>query len=170
MRRPLGDVCLDIASFAQQRKQEFLSYILRLAAAEAYQSMAEDDAFELPVPRRLAAKQLIAGIWDWDISNDRSYLDPGGADFFNVDPVLAVRGLPCMQCLAAVHPDDIARVQAAIAQSMRLGGIYECEYRLIKNDRIRWVLARGNCTLDQHGRPVRLPGAIIDITHDKAMH
>jgi hypothetical protein len=35
MRRPLGDLCLDIASFARERKHEFLSYILRLAAAEA---------------------------------------------------------------------------------------------------------------------------------------
>jgi PAS domain-containing protein len=170
MRRPLGDVCLDIASFAQQRKHEFLSYILRLAAAEAYQNTAEEDVFELPMPRRLAAKELIVGIWDWDISNDRSYLDASGAHFFNVDPAMAARGMPCMAYLAAIHPDDIARVQAAIAQSMRLGGVYECEYRLIKNDRISWVLARGNCTLDQHGRPVRLPGAIIDITHDKAMH
>jgi PAS domain-containing protein len=170
MRRPLGDVCLDIASFARERKHEFLSYILRLAAAEAYKTTADEDAFELPMPRRLAAKELIVGIWDWDISNDRSYLDTGSANFFNIDPTVAARGLPCMECLAAVHPDDIARVLAAIDQSMRRGGAYECEYRLVKNDRISWVLARGNCTLDRHGRPVRLPGAIIDITHDKAMN
>lgn len=170
MRRPLGDVCLDIASFARERKHEFLSYILRLAAAEAYKTTAEDDAFEMPIPRRLAARELIAGIWDWDISNDRSYLDAGAASFFNVDPEKAARGLPNMTYLAAIHPDDIARVQSAIATSMQSGGIYECEYRLIKNDRISWVLARGSCTLDRHGRAVRLPGAIIDITHDKTMN
>ena len=75
MRRPLGDVCLDIASFARERKHEFLSYILRLAAAEAYKSTAEEDAFELPMTRKFAARELIAGIWDWDISNDRGHLD-----------------------------------------------------------------------------------------------
>jgi hypothetical protein len=31
-------------------------------------------------------------------------------------------------------------------------------------------MARGNCTPDRHGRPVRLPGALIDITHDKKMN
>ncbi|KAA0075375.1 hypothetical protein CIW50_15100 [Tardiphaga sp. P9-11] len=113
----MGDACLDIASFARERKHEFLSYILRLAAAEAYKTTADEDAFELPMPRRLAAKELIVGIWDWDISNDRSYLDTGSANFFNIDPTVAARGLPCMECLAAVHPDDIARVLAAIDQS-----------------------------------------------------
>lgn len=170
MRRPLGDVCLDIASFAQQRKHEFLSYILRLAAAEAYKSTAADDVFEMPTPRRPAARELITGIWDWDISNDRTYFDPGGARFLDVDPVLAALGMPNMHYLAAVHPEDIAMVEAAVGSSMRLGGAYECEYRVIKNDRVNWVLARGNCTLDGSGRPVRLSGAIIDITHDKALN
>ncbi|UGV25539.1 PAS domain-containing protein [Rhodopseudomonas boonkerdii] len=170
MRRPLGDVCLDIASFARERKHEFLSYILRLAAAEAYKSAAEDDAFELPMARKLAARELIAGIWDWDISNNRNHLDASAANFFGVDPERAARGMPNEHYLHAIHPDDIARLQAAVASSMRLGGIFECEYRLIRNDRIHWVLARGSCTLDRHGRPVRFPGALIDITHDKAMN
>lgn len=167
MRKPLGDVCLDIASFAQERKHEFLSYILRLAAAEAYNTTAEDDAFELPVRRKSAAQGLIAGIWDWDISNDRNHLDAGAAAFFNVDPERAARGLPNAHYLGAVHPDDVARVGADIAESMRSGGIFQCEYRLIRNDRVSWVLARGSCTLDRHGRPVRLPGVLIDITQDK---
>jgi len=170
MRKPLADVCLDIASFAQERKHEFLSYILRLAAAEAYKSTAPDETFELPVRRKLPSRELIAGIWDWDISNDRNYLDATSANFFGVDPEKAARGLPNMSYLSAIHPDDIAGVQAAITQSMRHGGLYEAEYRIIQNDRIIWVYARGSCTLDRSGRPVRLPGAIIDITHDKAMH
>jgi PAS domain-containing protein len=170
MRRPLGDVCLDIASFARERKHEFLSYILRLAAAEAYKSTAEEDAFELPTPRKLQARELIVGIWDWDISNDSNYLDANAAHFFSVDPERAARGLPNMNYLSAIHPDDVARVQAAVASSMQVGGIFECEYRVIRNDRVNWLLARGSCTLDRHGRPVRLPGALIDITHDKAMN
>ncbi|MBC7578695.1 MAG: PAS domain-containing protein [Tardiphaga sp.] len=170
MRRPLADVCLDIASFAQERKHEFLSYILRLAAAEAYKSTAEEDAFELPRSKRLASQELIAGIWDWDIINDRSYLDPVSAGFFDVDPDSAACGLPNMAYLSAIHPDDVATVEAAITQAMRHGGLYEAEYRLIKNDRLTWVYARGSCTLDRSGQPVRMVGAVIDITHDKSMH
>lgn len=170
MRRPLGDVCLDIASFARERKHEFLSYILQLAAAEAYKSTADDDGFELPVARKSAPRELIAGIWDWDIRNDRNYLDAVTAGFFNVDPVLAARGLPNMDFLRAIHPDDIAGVRAALAQSMRRGGLFEAEYRLVSHDRVRWVYARGSCTLDASGRPVRLPGAIVDITREKTLN
>ncbi|MEH2471901.1 PAS domain-containing protein [Nitrobacteraceae bacterium AZCC 2161] len=170
MQRPLGDVCLDIASYARERKHEFLSYILRLAAAEAYRSTTPDETFELPLKRKLAPRELIAGIWDWDVSNDRVYGDAGCADFFNVDSLQATRGLPVMSYLDAVHPDDIGRVWATLDKSMQIGGLYEAEYRLIKNDRISWVFARGYCTLDKSGRPVRLPGVIIDITHEKAMH
>jgi PAS domain-containing protein len=170
MRRPLGDVCLDIASYARERKHEFLSYILRLAAAEAYKSAADDENVEYDFTRKFQAKDTIVGIWDWDISNDRNHLDTACADFFSVDHVRAARGLPNMHYLSAIHPDDVGRVNAEIQRSMRHGGIYQAEYRLIKNDRVKWVFARGSCTLDSSGRPVRLPGALIDISHEKAMH
>lgn len=170
MRRPLGDVCLDIASFARERNHEFLSYILRLAAAEAYKSTSEQDVFEIPQPRRAAARDLIVGIWDLDLTNDLLYLDATAARFFHVDPAKAARGLRKVAYLDIVHPDDIAKVRSAVASALRQGGAYECEYRLIQNDRVRWVLARGSCTHDSAGHPVRLAGAIIDISHDKAMH
>lgn len=170
MRRPLGDVCLDIASFAKERKHDFLSYILRLAAAEAYKSTAPDETFELPMKRALRSRELIAGIWDWDIANNVTYLDPTSANFFNIDPDQGARGVTGTALLQSVHPDDFGRVQAKIAEAVHSGGAYECEYRLISNDRVIWVFARGTCTHDRSGRPVRFPGAIVDITHDKSMH
>jgi PAS domain-containing protein len=170
MRRPLADVCLDIASFAKERKHDFLSYILRLAAAEAYKSTAPDETFELPMKRGLASRELIAGVWDWDIPNGLTYLDAVSAAFFDIDPDKAARGLTSQEVLGAVHPDDLARVQAKIADALHVGGAYECEYRLIKKDQVMWVFARGTCTLDRSGKAVRFPGAIVDITHDKALH
>jgi PAS domain-containing protein len=170
MRKPLGDVCLDIASFAKSRKHDFLSYILRLAAAEAYKS-TPDETFELPMKRGLGSRELIAGVWDWDIPNGLIYFDAVSADFFNLDPTQASRGmLESEALLQAIHPDDFERVRSRVLEAMRTGGAYECEYRLVKNDRIIWVFARGSCTFDDSGRPVRFPCAIVDITHDKSMH
>jgi PAS domain-containing protein len=169
MGRPLGDVCLDIASYARERKHEFLSYILRLAAAEAYKS-AEDEHFEIAVSRKFAPAELIVGIWDWDISNDRTHGDSSCAELFGIDPARAARGLPVNAYLDAIHPDDIVQVKRAIAAATTKGGVYQVEHRLIRNDRLYWVFARGHCTLDRHGRPVRLPGVLVDITREKAMH
>lgn len=169
MGRPLGDVCLDIASYARERKHEFLSYILRLAAAEAYKS-ADDERFDLALPQKFVPAEMIVGIWDWDISNDRTYGDASCAELFSLDPERATKGLPVNAYLDAIHPDDIAHVKNALATVTRHGGVYQVEHRLIKNDRLYWVFARGHCTLDRHNRPVRLPGALVDITREKAMH
>jgi PAS domain-containing protein len=169
MGRPLGDVCLDIASYARERKHEFLSYILRLAAAEAYKS-ADDERFDLAIPQKFVPAELIVGIWDWDVSNDRTYGDASCAELFSIDPARAARGLAINTYLDAIHPDDIAYVKKVLASVTAQGGIYQVEHRLIKNDRVRWVFARGYCTLDKHGRAVRLPGALVDITREKAMH
>ena len=35
MKRPLGDMCADIAKYAAARNHEFLAHLLRIAAVEA---------------------------------------------------------------------------------------------------------------------------------------
>jgi PAS domain-containing protein len=40
---------------------------------------------------------------------------------------------------------------------------------VIANDRIRWMHADGNCTLDQAGRPMRAIGSLVDITDQKEL-
>jgi hypothetical protein len=32
---------------------------------------------------------------------------------------------------------------------------------------VHWVYARGRCTFDDRGYPVRFPGAFVDITSEK---
>jgi PAS domain-containing protein len=169
MGRPLGDVCLDIASYARERKHEFLSYILRLAAAEAYKS-ADDVSFDLAERQRFAPADVIVGIWDWDISNDRTYGDSGCAELFSIDPMRAARGPAVETYISAIYPDDIPRVRQELMKVTRHGGVYQVEHRLIKNDQLHWVFARGHCTLDKHNRPVRMPGVLVDITRDKSRH
>lgn len=168
MTRLIGDVCLDIASFAKEKQHEFLSYILRLAAAEAYQGSAAQQRLDWEA-RPFTTRPKIVGLWDWDISNNRSYLDQGCADFFGVDPDDAARGQPLDNYLHGLHPDDKAYFSRTIDKVVRDGGEFEAEYRLIVGDRVRWVHARGHCRLDRGGRPVRMPGAVMDITHEKTL-
>src|SRR5204862_7312781 len=54
--------------------------------------------------------------------NDRIYLDAGAAKFFNVNPDKAGRGFPDMAGLRAIHPDDLDKVQSAVAAVRRTGG------------------------------------------------
>ena len=168
MARLIGDVCLDIASFAEQKRHRFLSYILKLAAAEAYQGSAAQQRLDWDI-RPIPAKPTIVGFWDWDISHNRSYLDRGCAEFYGVDPDAAARGQPLNEYLHGIHPDDIAGFSRTINHAARRGGDFTMEYRLIVNDRLHWVHARGHVTLDRSGRPVRMPGAVFDITREKTL-
>lgn len=71
---------------------------------------------------------------------------------------------------AGIHPDDLARVDAAIQQCTdpRGDGVYDIEYRVIGiTDSVeRWIATRGQ-TYFENGKPVSFYGVAIDITERK---
>ena len=68
-----------------------------------------------------------------------------------------------------MHPDDIPLREQALAAHLRGDSpIYEVEYRM-KSSTGKWVwaLTRGQAIRDADGRPIRLVGAAMDVTHLK---
>ncbi len=66
---------------------------------------------------------------------------------------------------ACVHPDDQARIQAAMAEALRTGGTYSLDHRIIRPDGTeRMVHEQANVIRDADGRPCRLIGTAQDIT------
>jgi PAS domain-containing protein len=122
--------------------------------------MAALEVSDKQLPIRMVSPKLI-GIWDWDVTNDLNHLDPNCADLFGVDAIKAGKGLPNSNFISAVHPDDLAEVNRSLTQALK-GGVFEAEYRIVENNRIKRVYARGYCTLDKSNRPERLPGAIFE--------
>lgn len=169
MGRLIGDVCLDIAAYAKERRHEFLSYILNIAAEEAFSGTAASETIEINAARRAHARDVLVGVWDWDITNDRTTMDSGCAEYFGIDTSSAARGRPNSEYQRSIHPDDLPYLLVAMDKSIRIGGSFEAEYRLICNDRLRWVYARGHCIFDRSDRPIRMPGAVIDITREKTL-
>jgi PAS domain S-box-containing protein len=157
MKRPLGDMCADIARYAAARDHKFLAHLLRIAAVEANVS-APDETFTLPA---IAQKDLVIGLWDWDVPNNIRRLDETGASLFGYPK----RAQFSEQDLTArIHPDDVAEWRRKVLRTATRGGTYTHQYRILRNDNVIWVRAKGQCTLDKSGRPERFPGAIIDIT------
>jgi PAS domain S-box-containing protein len=68
-----------------------------------------------------------------------------------------------------IHPDDRARVEATFMESLRHGGEYNCEYRVLLPDKItvKWVETRGRFENDATGNPVGSYGVLFDITERK---
>lgn len=104
------------------------------------------------------------GSWDWDVVADRITADPTFARLYGVDPGDAQRGTPLERFFGGIHPDDLPRVQAEIAEALATGAPFESDYRLRQPDgRARWVAARGQAQLDDQGRAIRFPGISFDI-------
>ncbi|RIY02181.1 PAS domain S-box protein [Aureimonas flava] len=115
----------------------------------------------------LDASALI-GTWDWLLPQDIVYADARFADLYGVDEAQAASGLPIESYLHGIHAEDRTRVAAAIQAAMEAGGDFSAEYRTVRRDGdVRWIHARGRCFLNDAGRPVRFPGAVVDITTDK---
>ena len=153
--KPLGDLCLEIAEFAKDRDYRTLDYLMRMAAAEAYEETCDT---------LLTGKSELTGMWDWDVTNNLAYVDPPGARLFDLDPKTSARGRPLEDYIKAIHPDDMKPFSEKVHRVAREGGCFEATYRVINNSRIIWVYARGSCFMGSGKVPVRFPGALFDVT------
>jgi PAS domain S-box-containing protein len=107
--------------------------------------------------------------WIWDIRDNRMYADNKLAQLFTLPPSDAVGGL-LDNYVKAIHPDDVDNTLATLNRAVETGEPYQADYRIVQADgAIRWVTARGVVERDEQGRPVRMPGVLVDITERKTL-
>ena len=115
---------------------------------------------------RMAIDQTGLGTFDYDPNADELQWSEGCRRIFGVAPGEPVSYATTF--VSALHPDDLARTQAAVAEALRPGGpgYYDVEYRVIGRNggQERWVAARGKTTFDDAGQPQRFIGTVLDIT------
>lgn len=62
-----------------------------------------------------------------------------------------------------IHPDDQAKVKAALQLAIQHGSSFGLEYRIIRADgEIRWVIESGRAVIDNEGKVAFLDGVILD--------
>jgi PAS domain S-box-containing protein len=113
----------------------------------------------------LAEAQRIAqvGGWEWDLLTDRVSWSAELFRIYGLDPRCAQPSFEFFQ--SRLHPDDRSIIAAAGKQAHIDGRPFECELRMIRPDgemRILWT--SGRTDLDPGGRPLRMYGAVQDIT------
>ncbi|HYG55149.1 MAG TPA: PAS domain S-box protein [Burkholderiales bacterium] len=107
--------------------------------------------------------------WTWDIPNNRLFADRNLARLFNL-PASEAEGGALDSYTRSIHPDDLPRVMALLTRAVERDEVYEADYRILQSDgSIRWVEARGRAERDPTGRPVRMPGVLVDITERKRL-
>lgn len=72
--------------------------------------------------------------------------------------------------MRAVHPEDRAKVQAALDASIRDGAVYEVEHRVLRPDgTVTTVQEFGQTIHDENGNALRMVGTVQDVTELHAL-
>jgi PAS domain S-box-containing protein len=113
----------------------------------------------------LAAKATNDAIWDWDLATDRLLWNEAYTMLFGH----VGRETTGTSWKEHIHPDDRKRVvdaiQAVIAGTQEN---WSAEYRFLRADGSEaYVFDRGFVARDDHGRAVRMIGAMLDLTERK---
>jgi len=118
---------------------------------------------------RLAAAQGLAhlGSWEADPATGATHWSDEAFRIFGRAPQDAAPSYATF--LAAVHPDDRARVDRAAEEALGAGAPRSLEYRVVRPDGdIRVVHDRSHVVVDADGRQRRV-GAVLDITARRAL-
>jgi len=105
------------------------------------------------------------GIWSYDIAADRFHSDAGFAALYGFTAEQAEHGTSMAELLARIHPDDVGRMLAVVAEMRDQTGGGEVEYRVVRPDgSLRWVMVRNHSLLDAAGKLESVVGVGIDVT------
>jgi PAS domain S-box-containing protein len=104
-------------------------------------------------------------IWDWDMISDTHWWGEGMLRLFGYDPEL-LAGTSFSWWMDRVHPDDRDMILKSVEDATSRGdGAWSGEYRFRRaNGTYALVFDRCQISRDESGRPVRMIGAIVDIT------
>lgn len=102
-------------------------------------------------------------LWTWNVDSDELTMDDPAFDLWGVPRSAKVT----FEDLSAhIHPADRDRVRAAFSATRGIVGPYEIDFRIIVENEIRWVSARGQGDdADIHNRIMR--GIFINVTGRK---
>ncbi|MFO1328948.1 MAG: PAS domain-containing protein [Rubrivivax sp.] len=110
------------------------------------------------------AEQLVSvGSFDWfppsgELHWSEQHYRQWGYEPGAVQPSLEV-------FLSGVHPDDLPHVQDHLQRALRDGRRYDCRHRVRRPDgSVLHVHARGEVFFDARQQPLRMIGAVLDIT------
>lgn len=113
----------------------------------------------------LAMEASQIGLWDWDIITQELVWSPKLQELYGLSEGTFAGTYAQYQSL--IHPDDVVRVNAVVAQALDQKNTYQVEHRTIWPDgTVHWLLGMGKAFYDQN-IAVRMSGTCINIDHRK---
>lgn len=121
-------------------------------------------ANEVRLQFALEAGEMAA--WQWNIDTN---------EYVWLQGMARLHGMPDGYIAASqkdyerlIHPEDRARVAAAVAEAIADLRDHRVEYRVVWPDQsVHWLEGRGKIFVDREGKPVQMAGICMDITRRK---
>jgi len=114
----------------------------------------------------LAIRGTLDGVWDANLLTGKEYWSPRFYELLGHKTGEISASFDNFQGL--IHPADLERVQTAMQRHLEYSELYDIEFRLFhKSGNYIWVQSRGEAIRDKEGKPVRMAGAIRDISNSK---
>lgn len=89
---------------------------------------------------RFAIEAACVALWSWNVDDNSFHMDARGFELWTIPPSDRV----AFEDLSEhIHPADRDRVRAAFVATRSVAGPYEIDFRIIVQDEIRWISARG---------------------------
>ena len=124
---------------------------------------AQDILRESEERMRIAQKVANAGTWEWDLKSGTIIRSPELEELYGLPAGTATRDLTWWK--AAVHPEDIGRVELLIQTAIEQRQDYHGQFRIrTANGETRWIEASGKVMTDATGKATRMIGVDLDIT------
>ena len=146
-----------------QRLVETATHIATIAIGSDHsQSALRKSEAKLKEAQRIGS----IGYWERDLINDRITFSEETWRILGYSPQDRVLSQSSLQEL--IYPDDRPIEQRALEDALQKRRPYDLEYRIVRpNGEVRFVHVRDKMVCDESGRPIRMFGAVQDITERK---
>jgi PAS domain S-box-containing protein len=117
---------------------------------------------------REAARASSDAIWDWDLASDTVFLGEGFSTLFGYSE--ANNTVPRKWFVDRVHPDERPRISIRVQQVIKgtRSERFQDEYRFRRADGTYAIVCNSVVIVcDENKKPMRVIGAMTDITHQK---
>ncbi|HRZ86744.1 MAG TPA: PAS domain S-box protein [bacterium] len=123
---------------------------------------AQEELRDAAEKLRLATEGANLGPWHWDIVKDELIFSERCKYLLGIP---AAEEVTYQRFIAALHPDDRERTDAAVHEALNNRTMYNVEYRSIWPDgSAHWINSMGRGYYDAAGKAVRMEGMVQDIS------
>ena len=165
LQRLADNMSFALANFAHEARRLEAEHELRESVSER---IGAEERLQQSLERfEIVARATNDVVWDWNLVTDQLWLNDNFCSVFGYAP--ADVGAYVDAWTNRIHPDDVARVRQEIRGAIDRGEqVWTAEYRFRRKDgSYANVLDRGLPLRDSAGQPVRMIGAMVDISERK---